>query len=72
MNAIAKHFALGVVLSLIAGFALWAGYVPNTATVSEQIPVSVRDNPASYRPIYIGGSGWSPRTTGSGGYSFGK
>lgn len=72
MSAIFKHFVLGVFLSVVTGLLLWGGYAPNTNTVTEQIPTSVRDNPASYRPIYTGYTGWSPRTTGSGGYSYGK
>lgn len=72
MKAVTAHLLIGALIAGFCAMSLWGGYVPNTETITEQMPVTVRDNPASYRPTYIGGTGWSPRTTGSGGYSFGK
>ena len=42
--------------------------IPAVATV----PVSVRNNPASYRPAYGGYSGYRAPPSSSGGYSAGK
>jgi len=39
---------------------------------TEVVPVSVRDNPSSYRPVYGGYSGYRAPTSSSGGYSAGK
>lgn len=64
-----------VCLAVFVGFAflLTASDFRFGGTSSEPIPVSVRDNPASWRPVYVGASGWrAPATSGGGGYSFGK
>ncbi len=39
---------------------------------SETVPVSVRNNPSSYRPVYGGYSGYHAPVSSSGGYSAGK
>jgi hypothetical protein len=66
------HAIVGVGLLLVCGALISVGWVPHEA-VSEQIPQTVRDNPASFRSSYVYYTGWRTPTTGSGGgYSSGK
>lgn len=55
----------GSALSTVTGFGVSAGS-------SEIVPVSVRDNPSSYRPVYGGYTGYRAPVSSSGGYSAGK
>jgi hypothetical protein len=71
---LAAHFGIGLLLAamLVAGAGL--GWFPDD-THRAEVPVSVRDNPASYRPIYVVyGGGWSAggSSGGGGGFGFGK
>lgn len=60
-------FAVGLALVLgLGGFAV-AGRSLSAAR-AEVLPVSVRDNPGSWRPIY---GGYTPRPSSSGGSSGG-
>ncbi len=64
--------AVGCVILFCSGALSLLGVGGGTSR-SETIPVSVRDNPSSYRPAYAGYSGYrAPVTTSSGGYSSGK
>ncbi len=64
--------AVAVFGALLSVGAAATGYVPSGG-VSTVLPVSVRNNPASWRPVYAGWSGWhSPSSTGGGGFGFGK
>lgn len=64
-----------VVVAVGAVVAFWlvaTGYVPRTDP-GEVVPMTVRDNPSSYRPSYGVYSGWrAPSSTGGGGFGFGK
>lgn len=62
----ASAMALCWVLAL-SGFSF-------TSNKPQVVPVTVRDNPASFRPSYGGWTGWhpSPSYSGGGGFSFGK
>lgn len=61
----------GVFVALFSLYRIFSGPVADDLTTSA-LPPSVRENPASYRPIVVvrpsSGSGYS----GSGGYSGGK
>jgi len=68
-----------VIFMCIIGVLLLAGSAFSTLTgigasmgAAETVPVSVRNNPASYRPVYGGYSGYRAPTSSSGGYSAGK
>lgn len=67
MKLIYGLFALGLVLLVGLGGLAIAGRSPS-APRTEVLPVSVRDNPGSWRPIY---GGYSPRPSSSGGSSGG-
>ena len=57
---------------IACGVAAFVGVVPG-GDPSETVPMSVRDNPSSYRPSYGYYSGWHPpSSTGGGGFGFGK
>lgn len=45
------------------------GWAPGSAQ-REQLPQSVRDNPAAWRPVYV--TGYHAVVTSGGGYSYGK
>lgn len=66
-------FALGLALLVGLGGLALVGVSP-LPNAHEAVPVTVRDNPSSWRPAYAGGAGYrSPTTSGSsGGYSGGK
>ena len=73
MTPLRWHLFLGLGgVGMLAWLAL-TGTVIGTPQ-SEVVPTSVRDNPASYRPAYVGYYGWTSRpTSGSGGgYRVGK
>lgn len=55
----------GSLLSTITGVGVTTGR-------SETVPVSVRSNPSSYRPVYGTYSGYHTPVSSSGGYSAGK
>jgi hypothetical protein len=76
MNDVPPLLRIWSVLAVALAFAsvgvAATGWVPSGG-VSETLPVTVRDNPASWRPSYVGWSGWrSPSSTGGGGFGFGK
>ena len=52
------YFAVGIVVVLMAVTAELRGWGMTTRDEVRNVPASVRDNPASYRPVYIftGGS----------------
>jgi hypothetical protein len=67
---IGLHFVLGVLFGLTLLFG--GMIIPHGRRApAEPIPVSARDNPASYKPIYKRQSGWYPIPIG-GGYRSGK
>jgi len=70
-----------VIFMAIIGALLLSGAAFSTLTgigasigSAETVPVSVRNNPASYRPVYSGHSGYRApsSSSSSGGYSSGK
>ena len=65
MSIIGVFLLIGSAFSTVTGIGASLGAV---ATV----PVSVRNNPASYRPSYGGHSGYRAPPSSSGGYSAGK
>ena len=65
MSIIGVFLLIGSAISTVTGIGASLGAV---ATV----PVSVRNNPASYRPAYGGYSGYRAPPSSSGGYSAGK
>jgi hypothetical protein len=72
MNLVTSHFALGLALLVGGGGLVATGWTP-TQSKRETVPVSVRDNPASYKPSY--GLFWGYHviyTTSGGGYRSGK
>lgn len=77
MKNIYSLFVLGLVLLFGLGGLALVGISPHP-TATEAIPMSVRDNPSSWRPAYGGYTGYrSPASSGSsssssGGYSGGK
>ena len=57
---------------LLSGVIAVSGWAPGSST-REDVPLSVRDNPSSYRPVYVRAHGWRPPpVSSSGGYSSGK
>jgi hypothetical protein len=72
MNPLRMHRLLGLVgCGLLAWFGL-TGAVPSSPK-TDTVTVSVRDNPTSYRPSYVGFYGFSRPSSGSGGgYRVGK
>lgn len=72
MNPIRLHFLGTLALSLLAGALVWGGWCPSSVQV-DQAPVTVRDNPASYRPSYASYTGYrAPVSSSGGGWSSGK
>jgi len=65
MTFVGLAILAGSTLSTLTGFGVSSGS-------SETVPVSVRDNPSSYRPIYGGYTGYRAPVSSSGGYSAGK
>ena len=67
-----------VFMSVIGVFILAGAFVSTVTGVgvssggSETVPVSVRNNPSSYRPVYGNYSGYHTPVSSSGGYSAGK
>lgn len=54
----------------LASFLAISGLAPGSPP-REEVPVSARDNPGAWRPIYRGSTGYTPPSS-SGGYDFGK
>lgn len=54
----------------LAAFVALGGYAPGSPP-REEVPVSARDNPGAWRPIYVGSTGYTSPSS-SGGYDFGK
>lgn len=54
--------------ALLVALTGWAPGSPPRETV----PTSVRDNPSTWRPVYVGTTGWHPIPTSSGGFNAGK
>ena len=76
MSDIPLPLRIWALIASVAGVACVAmgllGYVPAGGR-SETVPLSVRDNPSSYRPSYGYYTGWHPpSSTGGGGFGFGK
>ena len=79
MGLIKLWFVTGLAIVGVAGWTVVSGWTPTT-TRSEVVPVSVRANPASYKPTYRAHLGYhtfivvhsSGRRTGGGGYRYGK
>ena len=76
MNLASNLYLLVGTLLMAGCWAIaWFG-VSVVPTRSEVVPVSVRENPASFRPSYILWTGWRPipvsSSNGGGGFGFGK
>ncbi len=72
MTFLDTHLAIGILALLGASGIAYTGWAPGTST-TETVPVSVRTNPASYRPIYTGYHYYARTSTSSGGgYRTGK
>ncbi len=72
MNLVTGHFGLGLLLLAGAGSLVTTGWTPTRAKQTS-VPVSVRDNPASYKPTYALYRGYHViYTTSGGGYRSGK
>lgn len=75
MNLLYAIFGVGALLVVGLGGLAISGRTP-WPNRTEQLPVSVRDNPSSWRPAYGGYTPYSPSSGGSsgssGGYSGGK
>lgn len=72
MNLVTGHFGLGLLLLAGASGIVATGWTPTRAK-QETVPVSVRDNPASYKPSYALFLGYHViYTTSGGGYRSGK
>jgi hypothetical protein len=73
MKVILGMLAFGAMLLVCGGLGSVAGCTPTTGR-TEDVPVSIRDNPASWKPAYGGGGvGYRvPTSSSSGGYSGGK
>lgn len=65
MSIIGVLLLLGSAISTVTGIGASLG-------AAATVPVSVRNNPASYRPAYGGYSGYRAPPSSSGGYSAGK
>lgn len=74
MTSLARlHASFGFVALAIVLLAVVTGWAPTTDTRSQIVP-NVRENPASYRPVYVprtSRGGTSGRSTG-GGFGSGK
>jgi hypothetical protein len=47
------YFLLGVLLLLSVAAVEWTGWSPARPSEVKDVPRTVRDNPGSYRPVYI-------------------
>ncbi len=66
MTALGLLFLGGSLASTVLGLG-------GSTSSGDTVPVSVRDNPSSYRPVYGAPTGYRPPgSTSSGGYSAGK
>jgi len=65
MSAFGLLILAGALVSTVSGVGVSSGS-------SESVPVSVRNNPSSYRPVYGNYSGYHTPVSSSGGYSAGK
>jgi hypothetical protein len=63
-------YAAGALL-VFCLFVVVTGWAPSGGS-RDTAPVSVRENPASYKPVYGSSTGWIPIPVGGGGYSSGK
>ncbi len=73
MTLIDTHLAVGLLALLGAGGLATTGWAPSTRAKQEALPVSVRTNPASYRPVYTGYHAIVRTSSGTGGgYRSGK
>lgn len=72
MTTGAKLYIVGGTLGIVLCWSL--AVFDLTPTPPEVVPVSVRENPASFRPSYSGYTGWHPLPAPSsgGGFGFGK
>jgi len=52
-------------------FVAATGRTPDSGS-QDSAPLSVRENPASYKPVYGQSTGWIPIPVAGGGYSSGK
>ena len=60
------------ILTLTAAGTLPLSGLSVSSTAREDVPMSARDNPGAWRPIYTGSTGYHPLPTSSDGYDFGK
>jgi hypothetical protein len=51
------YLLYGIAVIALASVAEWRGWSFTRATEARASPRSIRDNPGTYRPIYVGGSG---------------
>lgn len=71
MDPLKLHFYASLALLGLCLFVIATGWVPNSGS-TDNVPMSVRENPASYKPVYGSSTGWVPIPVGGGGYSSGK
>ena len=65
------HFYACLAMLGFCVFVIATGRTPDSGH-TETAPLSVRENPASYKPIYSSTTGWIPIPVAGGGYSSGK
>ena len=65
MSIFGAFIHAGSAISTLTGMTVTTGS-------SETVPVTVRNNPSSYRPVYGTYSGYHAPVSSSGGYSAGK
>lgn len=64
------HLYACVALLALCLVVILTGWTPRSS-LTDNAPVSVRENPGSYTPVY-GHAGWIPIPVAGGGYSSGK
>lgn len=71
MNLASKLYLLFGTSAIALCWALAVTGFSFTYNKPEVVPLSVRDNPASFRPSYGGYTGWHPIPSGGGGFGGG-
>ncbi len=53
-----RYLIFGVAVLALLGTAEYRGWSTTSASETRASPRSVRDNPGSYRPVYVGGGSY--------------